>query len=217
MWHAMARNTMAVATQWVRNLIDTHAKALAVEMACNSDQHDTPAKDCLGRLAEMLDATAMMDTAPGGAATVSINALVDEALRGAAALCKKKLRIALQLSPQQPEAIGQPEAIRQAIYAMLVNASAACDQHPGGETRTVTISTGAGNGRAWISVADQCGGVPPDLAERLGEPFVSGDSSRPGVSIALAKEILSWHGGAVRLNNNPGVGVEFIIDLKAKE
>ncbi len=48
-----------------------------------------------------------------------------------------------------------------------------------------------------IAVIDDGPGPPPDLAESLCEPFVTGKDQGVGLGLALARQVAAAHGGAL--------------------
>jgi len=61
-------------------------------------------------------------------------------------------------------------------------------------------------------------GVPPDLRERIFEPFyrLPGSSEREGgvgLGLALVKSIAQRHGGSVSCLDRDGGGAEFVVRL----
>jgi signal transduction histidine kinase len=68
-----------------------------------------------------------------------------------------------------------------------------------------------------ITVEDTGSGVPPDLAERLFEPFVTGRAEGTGLGLAIARELADAHGGRLELRcaggDTPGNGAVFALAL----
>jgi signal transduction histidine kinase len=71
-----------------------------------------------------------------------------------------------------------------------------------------------------ISVADTGAGIPPDLLASIFDPFrqcstpVRGDSSGLGLGLAIAKEIVTRHGGTIRAESaGDGLGATFTVRL----
>ena len=71
-----------------------------------------------------------------------------------------------------------------------------------------------------FSVTDQGPGIPAEFHPRVFERFfrMPGDSSSgAGLGLAIAKEIITAHGGKIGLISKPGEGCEFHFDLPALE
>ena len=75
--------------------------------------------------------------------------------------------------------------------------------------------------QALIEVRDQGPGIPPQEMERVFEPFYRLESSRSretggiGLGLAIARQIISAHGGSIRLQNtNPGLKVTIELPKK---
>ena len=77
-----------------------------------------------------------------------------------------------------------------------------------GEPVSVTV---AGNR---VIVEDSGPGFPPDLLERLREPFVSGPGSTgSGLGLSIVQHIAQLHGGHLRLENRAGGGARADLTL----
>lgn len=63
-------------------------------------------------------------------------------------------------------------------------------------------------------VADTGPGVPPDLSERLFQPFVSGKADGMGVGLSISRNIIEAHGGRMWLEANGDGGATFHFTLK---
>jgi two-component system, OmpR family, sensor kinase len=76
----------------------------------------------------------------------------------------------------------------------------------------------AGHRRLLLCVEDRGPGVPPELRERVFEPFyrLPGASERVGgvgLGLSLVKSIAERHGGAVRCEAREGGGARFVVEL----
>jgi signal transduction histidine kinase len=71
------------------------------------------------------------------------------------------------------------------------------------------------DGRLTIEVEDSCGGLPPGKVEEAFAPFVRLDSRESGfgLGLAIAKQAVDAHGGNIRVQNLPGKGCVFILEL----
>jgi signal transduction histidine kinase len=110
--------------------------------------------------------------------------------------------------------LGSPRLLRRLLRNLLENARRYSDG-----AVTVVLEASAG-GQAVIRVNDLGPGVPPELRERIFEPFyrLPGASEREGgvgLGLALVKSIAERHGGSVRCeaNDTPGGGASFVVTL----
>jgi signal transduction histidine kinase len=85
----------------------------------------------------------------------------------------------------------------------------------------VTVRAERSPARLTIKVEDTGSGVPPDLAERLFEPFVTGRAEGTGLGLAIARELADAHGGRLELRraggDAPGKGAVFTLELPLEE
>lgn len=98
--------------------------------------------------------------------------------------------------------MANPDDLVAAARELLQNAIEAMPS--GGR---VVVSTGEDAGEAFLSVSDQGDGVPAEVRERLGEPFVStrGRRSR-GLGLSLCWRVARAHGGRLSVDSTPGRG-----------
>jgi signal transduction histidine kinase len=71
------------------------------------------------------------------------------------------------------------------------------------------------NGRAVLEVEDCCGGLEAGKVEEAFAPFVRLDSHQSGfgLGLAIAKQAVDAHGGSIRVQNLPGKGCIFVLEL----
>lgn len=55
------------------------------------------------------------------------------------------------------------------------------------------------------------GGLPPDILDRVLEPFVKGDGGGTGIGLAIVSKVLRVYGGSIRAYNDGGACFEFEI------
>ena len=106
--------------------------------------------------------------------------------------------------------------LRRALLNLGRNAvTAAQRKHPGGGT--VTLRGRPQAGRVFIEVVDDGAGVPADLREKIFTPFFTTREKGTGLGLAFVREIVSDHGGAIRVSDAPGGGACFSFDLSAPD
>ncbi|HFC52953.1 MAG TPA: PAS domain-containing protein [Gammaproteobacteria bacterium] len=74
-----------------------------------------------------------------------------------------------------------------------------------------------GERRLAIQVADDGPGIPPELRERIFEPFVTGHGGGTGLGLAVARQVARVHHGDLQLASTPGGGSTFSLWLPLAE
>jgi len=106
---------------------------------------------------------------------------------------------------------GVTKLLRRAVRNLLENAR----RYAAGD---ITVTLGKTQDQAVIRVCDRGPGVPPELRERIFEPFyrLPGATERDGgvgLGLALVKSIAIRHGGSVYCENRPDGGACFVVQL----
>jgi signal transduction histidine kinase len=119
----------------------------------------------------------------------------------------------LQLDPQTPVVLGHYDPLRRAFSNILRNAAEACD-----EQGRLEIISGPENGGGGIriEIRDHGPGVPPELADRIFDPYCTGKPGGTGLGLALVKQTIEMHGGSIALMETPGGGATFVVRMAAK-
>ncbi len=75
------------------------------------------------------------------------------------------------------------------------------------------------NHRVVVEIEDCCGGLEPGEAEEAFVPFVRLDKSQSGfgLGLAIAKQAVEAHGGSIRVQNLPGKGCIFVLEIPGPE
>ncbi|WP_020475384.1 sensor histidine kinase [Zavarzinella formosa] len=132
-----------------------------------------------------------------------------DALRGRAELQAVRFRLDSNHSGYSLDA--DPNQLRQVVYNLAINAM---DAMPAGGEVIVTCEQEA-DGGVLIAVGDSGPGLPPELGERIFEPFVSTKESGLGLGLSICRRIIESHGGRLLAENRPGGGAVFTIRLPA--
>ena len=106
--------------------------------------------------------------------------------------------------------LADPGQLQRAILNLLFNAIEAA-----GENGEVWISArgSAREGFCEIEVADNGSGIPPELRERVFNPFFTTRDSGTGLGLAIVHRIAEAHGGGVRAANGREGGAELTLTL----
>jgi signal transduction histidine kinase len=83
----------------------------------------------------------------------------------------------------------------------------------------IAVETRQADGRALFDFKDQCGGIPADFMPRLFEPFVVARSAKggSGLGLLIVKQAVEAHGGSVDVDNHPGEGCTFTLNLPCRQ
>ncbi len=84
------------------------------------------------------------------------------------------------------------EQLRQTLLNLVLNAIEAA-----GPRGRVRIELRADAGQATVRIFDSGPGPPPQLAERIFEPFATGKPEGIGLGLTVARQIAEAHGGSL--------------------
>ena len=135
----------------------------------------------------------------------------------------RELAIKRDYDTSLPEIEGDKEQLIQAILNVARNAAQATQGR--GEirfttrvARQVTIARQRYRHAIAVSVEDDGPGVPPELAERIFHPLVSGREGGTGLGLSLAQSFVSQHLGIIEFDSVPGrTRFTILLPLKEKE
>jgi hypothetical protein len=122
------------------------------------------------------------------------------------------IRVRTFLSPELPNVMADPEAIKRALANLLDNAAEAMHD---ALFREIQISTALVGTRdvVEITVADTGHGVTRELKERLFLPYFSTKKRGTGLGLAIVNRIIEDHHGSIRVEENQPVGARFVVEL----
>jgi signal transduction histidine kinase len=129
------------------------------------------------------------------------------------AALQKRLHWELKLPESLPVVQADPLRLGQVIGNLVSNA---IKFTPSGGT--VMTEVGTDDQQVWIRVSDTGPGIPPDLQEKMFEPFVRGGQGRRfpqgmGLGLSIARELVEAHGGRLELESDAGLGSKFKVWL----
>lgn len=104
-----------------------------------------------------------------------------------------------------PDILLDESGIRQLILNLTTNALEAMPL--GG---AVTIRTRCAGGAVLLQVADNGPGIPPDIIDRLGTPFVTTKERGTGLGLAVCHRVAADHGASISVDSS-SVGATFTV------
>ena len=75
------------------------------------------------------------------------------------------------------------------------------------------------NDRLRLEIEDTGSGIPPELLAHIFDPWVTtkAHGKGSGLGLSIARQVVASHGGTIRVDNRPGKGAVFTIDLPAAQ
>ncbi len=158
----------------------------------------------------------------GRAATVSYEPVaIEPVVHQAVSLIQEQLRqrqIEVQIRfPQHPVVVrGNAIQLEQVFINLLTNARDALE---GQSRKLLTITCSVQDKSVWLRVSDTGRGIPAGLEGRIFDPFFTTKEvgSGTGLGLSITYGIVKEHQGAISIENHPGEGATFVIQLPLLE
>ncbi len=122
----------------------------------------------------------------------------------------------VEVPPGLPKVGVDPGQFRQALGNLVKNALEAM---PDGGTLSLRVEESGQPDRpgVWISVADTGPGLPPDIRDRVFDPYVTTKKRGTGLGLAVVHRIVTDHAGTVEVRSGERGGVTFRLFFPRKE
>ncbi|WP_367129531.1 sensor histidine kinase [Saccharothrix sp. HUAS TT1] len=115
--------------------------------------------------------------------------------------------------PPGPQVLGDRRRLDRVVNNLLDNA----ERHAGGPVRVAVLTR---DGHARLEVDDAGAGVPPELRDRIFTRFdrgtragSRGTDTGSGLGLALVAQHVQLHGGSVWVEERPGGGARFVVEI----
>jgi C4-dicarboxylate-specific signal transduction histidine kinase len=156
----------------------------------------------------------------GRAAPVSRQRVsVKEVIEGALSLMHEQLRlrdiaVELNLCAEDVTVIGNPIQLEQVLLNLLTNAR---DALADSARKAIEVTCTVEPGSVMIVVADSGPGIPPGFENRVFDPFYTTKEvgAGTGLGLSITYGIIKDHEGTIAVDNRPGQGARFLIQLPA--
>jgi nitrogen fixation negative regulator NifL len=151
---------------------------------------------------------------------VRLNQVVEEAVELLAyPLRVDDVNVALRLAPELPVLWADPHQLHQVVVNLITNAHQAMRAAPQPRRLVITTSVDAAKGKVSLEVADTGPGVPAEIRGRIFEPFFTTkpEGQGTGLGLPLCQGIVERHGGAIRVESEPGRGATFTVEIPVVE
>jgi signal transduction histidine kinase len=118
------------------------------------------------------------------------------------------LSFSFSIQKSLPMIMGDEIKLRQLLLNLIRNACQAMDY-----CGCICVTCDCIGPEIELRVQDTGGGLAPEIADRIFEPFISNKSDGTGLGLAISKDIVTAHGGKISVDSRPMDGCTFIIQI----
>lgn len=116
--------------------------------------------------------------------------------------------------PRHLDCWADPDQLQRVLFNLINNSCLAMAEQGGEVVITATEeSSASGEEKIVLTVADSGPGIPAPMAEKIFEPFFTTRENGTGLGLAIVKQIITSHGGEVRIDRLPRTGAAVIVSL----
>ncbi|MGE0190790.1 MAG: sensor histidine kinase [Planctomycetota bacterium] len=154
---------------------------------------------------------ALLDVARPGErafAAVDLDELADDVARAAEPFARREGVDLVRHRGEVPAVLGDAGQLHQVVLNLVTNALQAAGR--GGH---VQLATARAQGRVELVVEDDGPGVPPELVDRIFEPFYTTRDGGTGLGLFISYGIVERHGGTLAVDRGPLGGARFRLSL----
>jgi len=201
------------------NMLGTILPNLEMALEDATPEQEPPLQDALtaGRSASQLVRQLLFASRGEGERPMTA-VRVDEVLTEVHGICRRTfdagIRLEVAIGPGPLTVRGSPSLLQQVVLNLLINARDAVADRP---APSIRLRARPSPDEAWvvIEVVDNGTGMPPEVLERLGEPFFTTKPIGRGTGLGLASVygIVSDLGGAVEVESEVDRGTTFRVRL----
>lgn len=132
-------------------------------------------------------------------------------------LVRDGVQVETALAPQLPPVWGRRGDLEEIVVQLVRNAGEAIAETKKGTK--VIVRTRLKNGWVRLEVEDDGPGVPPELRERIFDPFVTTKAAkgRTGLGLAIVQNIVAAHQGRLWIEEAPSGGALFVVELPLRQ
>jgi len=150
----------------------------------------------------------------------AINQVLDDTLElRAYELRVRGIDVRREYDDSLPDTMADAHQLQQVFLNLITNAEQAMEQRDGHHHHRLTVRTRRTADAIRIEIEDTGAGIPPNLIERIFNPFFTtkptGSGTGLGLSISLG--IVREHEGRIWAENGPQTGARFVVEVPVTE
>jgi two-component system, OmpR family, phosphate regulon sensor histidine kinase PhoR len=129
----------------------------------------------------------------------------------------RRQAVDIAIAPEAGKVMADAAKLHDVLRNLIANATTYAP-----EASRIRVSVDRAPQHVRIAVVDEGPGIPDDDLSRIFERFYRVDKSRArdpggtGLGLAIVKHLVELHGGEVRVENAPGAGASFTIELPSR-
>ncbi|MEK6768848.1 MAG: ATP-binding protein [Gemmatimonadota bacterium] len=159
------------------------------------------------RIEEMAREFSLLGRLPEGPpAPLDVGEMLEELSKGLA------VRVRIERSAGLPLVTGHYEPLRRAFQNLILNACQACAAN-GEVVLTARRSANGAAPEVEVTVRDNGAGISAEHLPRIFEPYFTTKAGGTGLGLALVRQTIHDHGGAIAVASEPGRGTTFTVTL----
>ncbi len=140
---------------------------------------------------------------------LSVNEVVNDSVSKMDALIlKAQSQVTVKMCEDNGQILGNKNALEGALQNLIHNSLQVIKNNA-----EINIQVQCHGCFAYISVEDNGSGIPPELTEKIFEPFYTSKSQGTGLGLSVVKSVVEAHQGQVKLLSSIGSGAHFCIKL----
>lgn len=128
-------------------------------------------------------------------------------------LRKEDVTLETDLARDLPLIYADQQLLEQVFLNLVTNAMQAMRDWDG--PKKLLMETGMNAERILVQVSDSGPGVPPEIRDRIFDPFFTGTSQGSGIGLSLCRRIISDLGGSLAYEESRWGGAQFTVVLPA--
>ena len=118
--------------------------------------------------------------------------------------------VAVRANGEPCRVLGHYDPLRRAFANLLRNAAEAMQGHGAIDVAVRRDGTGV-----LVAIADHGPGIPDELRQHVFEPYFTTKADGTGLGLALVRQTIEAHNGAITVGETPGGGATFSVTLSA--
>jgi signal transduction histidine kinase len=207
-------NPLTIVWGYVQLLAKKLEQSEAANGEKSSSQRDLTIIDQNVRLCRELLTMWQSYGSPDGPKTepVSIAQILRNVIKGIGAMAAQSgVKLKSSICPERGMVMGEATQLTRAIQNVVVNAIQAAADKKG----SVTINCLEKEFYADIRIEDTGEGIPPELMEKIFDPYFTTKQAKSGTGLGLyiTKKVVEDHQGSIKAESTPGQGTVFTLRL----